>query len=142
MLFFSPISDITKTLSTAYGDILIIGDEQGKEEEEDALSSSSGISSSSFSTGSIYHRDRTERMLDEITEDDENEDAFMRDNDLDEGEESSISCMDNIEEVKRINGRCITTKEVDSGKQLILHLSKTQHQNGADSFNRKQSVRR
>ena len=114
--------DATKTLSTIYGDIMILDDDLGgkedeKDEEDDAMSSSSGISSSSFSNSSVYNRERTERMLDEILED-ENEDIF--DDDVDE---SSISCMDNVEEVKRINGKCIT-KSIDQNTQLVKHLGK------------------
>ena len=75
--------DITKTLSTIYGDIMILDDEitdmgEGKDDEEDTMSSSSGISSSSFSNSSMYNRERTEKMLDEILED-ENED-ILREN--------------------------------------------------------------
>jgi len=106
-----------------------------KEDEEDAMSSSSGISSSSFSNSSVYNRERTERMLDEILED-ENEDIFNEDID-----ESSISCMDNIEEVKRINGRCIT-KSPDQNKQLIMHIGKTECLADINQLNRNSIVRR
>ena len=106
-----------------------------KEDEEDAMSSSSGISSSSFSNSSVYNRERTERMLDEILED-ENEDIFNEDID-----ESSISCMDNIEEVKRINGRCIT-KNADPSKQLVLHMGKNQCSPEISKLNRNSLVRR
>ena len=106
------------------------GDE--KEDEEDAMSSSSGISSSSFSNSSVYNRERTERMLDEILED-ENEDIFNEDID-----ESSISCMDNIEEVKRINGKCIT-KSIDENKQLIRQIG---NNDGSSQLNRNSVVRR
>ena len=51
---------------------------EGKDDEEDTMSSSSGISSSSFSNSSMYNRERTEKMLDEILED-ENEDIFNDD---------------------------------------------------------------
>ena len=126
-------SDTTKTLSTIYGDIMILDDDLSVkgDEEDDAMSSSSGISSSSFSNSSVYNRERTERMLDEILED-ENEDIF--DDDVDE---SSISCMDNIEEVKRINGKCIT-KTIDQNKQLIKHLGKNDSlsENNTQLFNR------
>ena len=127
-------------MSTIYGDILIIDDDisqegEERDDEEDAMSSSSGISSSSFSNSSMYHRERTERMLDEILED-ENEDIFNEDMD-----ESSISCMDNIEEVKRINGRCIT-KELDPNKQLIKHLGKTQCTVENSQLSRNSIVRR
>ena len=127
-------------MSTVYGDILIIDDNithqmEQREEEEDAMSSSSGISSSSFSNSSVYHRERTERMLDEILED-ENEDIFKEDAD-----DSSISCMDNIEEVKRINGRCIT-KNADPSKQLVLHMGKTQCSPEISKLNRNSLVRR
>ena len=106
-----------------------------KEDEEDAMSSSSGISSSSFSNSSVYNRERTERMLDEILED-ENEDIFNEDID-----ESSISCMDNIEEVKRINGRCITN-DLDKNKQLIRHIGKNDCITESSQLNRNSVVRR
>ena len=120
-------------MSTIYGDILIVDDDisqegEEREDEEDAMSSSSGISSSSFSNSSVYHRERTERMLDEILED-ENEDIFNDDMD-----ESSISCMDNIEEVKRINGRCIT-KEICPNQHIIKHLGNNQAENSQLSRN-------
>ena len=135
-------SDATKTLSTIYGDIMILDDDLSvkgdeKDEEDDAMSSSSGISSSSFSNSSVYNRERTERMLDEILED-ENEDIF--DDDIDE---SSVSCMDNIEEVKRINGKCIT-KSIDQNKQLVKHLGKNDFlsEDNTKLFNRNSVVRR
>ena len=124
-------------MSTIYGDIMIVDEDIGrkrddKEDEEDAMSSSSGISSSSFSNSSVYNRERTERMLDEILED-ENEDIFNEDID-----ESSISCMDNIEEVKRINGKCIT-KSIDENKQLIRQIG---NNDGSSQLNRNSVVRR
>ena len=132
-------SDATKTLSTIYGDIMILDDDlsRNRDEEDDAMSSSSGISSSSFSNSSVYNRERTERMLDEILED-ENEDIF--DDDVDE---SSISCMDNIEEVKRINGKCIT-KTIDQNKQLVKHLGNNDSlsENNTQLLNRNSVVRR
>ena len=76
------------------------------------MSSSSGISSSSLSNSSVYHRDRmTSKMLDEILEEDNLE-------------ASSVSCMDNIEDVKRINGKSISQSKDGNAKDkdLILHL--------------------
>ena len=127
-------------MSTVYGDPLIIDDDisrdaEEREVEEDTMSSSSGISSSSFSNSSVYHRERTERLLDEILED-ENEDIFNDDMD-----ESSISCMDNIEEVKRINGRCIT-KNLDQTKQLVNHIGKNCSLEGSSHLSRNNIVRR
>ena len=80
------------------------------------MSSSSGISSSSLSNSSVYHRDRmTSKMLDEILEEDNYCDDIA--------EASSVSCMDNIEDVKRINGKSISnTKDQEESKDLILHL--------------------
>ena len=132
--------DITKTLSTIYGDIMILDDEitdmgEGKDDEEDTMSSSSGISSSSFSNSSMYNRERTEKMLDEILED-ENEDIFEDDID-----ESSISCMDNIEEVKRINGRCIMQKKNEK-QQLMDHMVKKPCISDPTRLTRNASIRR
>ena len=107
-----------------------------KEDEEDAMSSSSGISSSSFSNSSVYNRERTEKMLDEILEDEKEDEIF--DEDIDE---SSISCMDNIEEVKRINGRCIT-KSPDKNKQLIRHIGTNDCLDNMSQLNRNSIVRR
>ena len=132
--------DITKTLSTIYGDIMILDDQitdmgEGKDDEEDTMSSSSGISSSSFSNSSMYNRERTEKMLDEILED-ENEDIFNDDID-----ESSISCMDNIEEVKRINGRCIMQKKNEK-QQLMDHMVKKPCTSHPTRLTRNASIRR
>ena len=108
---------------------------EGKDDEEDTMSSSSGISSSSFSNSSMYNRERTEKMLDEILED-ENEDIFNDDID-----ESSISCMDNIEEVKRINGRCIMQKKNEK-QQLMDHMVKKPCISDPTRLTRNASIRR
>ena len=87
----------------------------GATTEDDAMSSSSGISSSSLSNSSLHHRERAAsasiKMLDEILEED-------RDS-LEGG--SSVSCMDNVDEVKRINGKNCLAGDPEK-EDLILHL--------------------
>ena len=87
----------------------------GATTEDDAMSSSSGISSSSLSNSSFHHRERAAsasiKMLDEILEED-------RDS-LEGG--SSVSCMDNVDEVKRINGKNCLAGDPEK-EDLILHL--------------------
>ena len=97
-------------------EIEVIGAPGGATTEDDAMSSSSGISSSSLSNSSLHHRERAAsasiKMLDEILEEDR---------DSLEGGGSSVSCMDNVDEVKRINGKNCLAGDPEK-EDLILHL--------------------